>query len=87
MDNLKRKLSKIKISKKSTNVTIAFSGELDLKNRILAIHESIKALKKKNNNTNITGSIDYSNFDPTFCDEKSLDVNKAIKIDCHRHPN
>jgi hypothetical protein len=63
---IKRKLSKL--TRKTTSTVTTFSGELDIKHRILAIHESIKALKKKVN------SITYNNFDPSFSHEKSLDV-------------
>jgi hypothetical protein len=65
-----RKLSKLKITKRSTNVVSPFTGELDLKNRILAITEGIRAHKKKQH----SNSILYNNFDPTFSDDKSLDV-------------
>jgi hypothetical protein len=63
----KRKLSKLK-SIKASRIIIPITGELDLRHRILAITEGIKAMRKKSN------SILYNNFDPTFSAEKSLDV-------------
>jgi CRP-like cAMP-binding protein len=66
MEKIRRKTSKY--GKGISNYTIPLTADLDMKHRLNAITESIKLLRKKSHH------VPYANFDPTFSDEKSLDV-------------
>ena len=49
-------------------VLMPLTGDMDMKQRISAIAESIRLSVRKKS------SVTYTNFDPDFKDEKSLDV-------------
>jgi hypothetical protein len=65
MELIRRKSSRLG---RRAPVIMPLTGEMELKQRLTAIAEGIKLSMRKKS------SVSYSNFDPTFRDDKSLDV-------------